>query len=207
MMAGLVGILLTCPARGQDDEPAFERLFDGESLEGWEGNRDWFRVEQGAIVGGHLDREIPRNEFLSTRKEYGDFELRIKVKLIGEATNAGVQLRSRRIPDHHEMIGYQADAGQGWWGKLYDESRRNRVLAGPESYQAQPPVKAEDWNQYVIRCQGQRIQLWLNAKQTVDYVEPEEEIPQKGLIAVQIHSGGPGEAWYKDIEIRPLPAR
>ncbi|MBM4029849.1 MAG: DUF1080 domain-containing protein, partial [Planctomycetes bacterium] len=117
----------------QEGPPQTIALFDGKTFDGWEGNLDYFRIEDGAIVGGSLDKAIPRNEFLCTKKEYGDFELRLKVKLLGDLAraNAGIQIRSRRIPNHHEMIGYQADMGQKYWGCLYDESRRNRILAQP----------------------------------------------------------------------------
>jgi hypothetical protein len=184
------------------------KLFDGRSLDGWDGNRDSFRVEDGAIVGGSLKAPVPRNEFLSTKQEYGDFELRLKFKLLGQGANAGVQIRSQRIPDHHEMIGYQADLGDGWWGCLYDESRRRKVLAGPPAEQRGRNVKRDDWNEYLVRCEGPRIQLWINGQQTVDYTETDPAISQKGLIAVQIHGGPASEAWYKDIEIRALsPAK
>jgi hypothetical protein len=181
-------------------------LFDGKSFEGWEGNLDWFRIEDGAIVAGSLSKAAPRNEFLCAKGEYRDFELRLKVKLLGDPAraNAGIQLRSRRIPNHHEMIGYQADMGQQYWGCLYDESRRRKVLAQPEPDVLRKALKAGAWNDYVIRCVGPRIQLWLNGVQTVDYTEPDPAIEQTGLIAVQIHAGPPAEAWYKDITIQPL---
>jgi hypothetical protein len=188
------------------EEPAAGvKLFDGRTLDGWDGSADWFRVKDGAIVAGSLDKRIPRNEFLSTVKEYGDFELRLKFKLLGIGANAGVQLRSRRIPDHHEMRGYQADLGEGWWGCLYDESRRNRVLAGPDKAELAKVLKLDDWNDYRIRCEGRHIQLWINGLQTVDYTEPDEKLEQRGLIAVQIHGGPPSEAWYKDLVIEELP--
>jgi hypothetical protein len=205
-------------------------LFDGKTFAGWEGNLDWFRIEDGAIVAGTLEKPIPQNEFLTTKESYGDFELRLKVKLLGELvpagavtmdinddgleeevpfyrridTNAGVQIRSQRIPNHHEMVGYQADLGQQYWGCLYDESRRNKVLAGPDQETIDRLVVKDDWNEYVIRCEGPRIQLWLNGEQTVDYTEPDPEIPQTGLIGLQIHSGPPAEAWYKDIVLKPI---
>jgi hypothetical protein len=185
-------------------EPEEVRLFDGRTLDGWEGNMQSFRVEDGAIVGGSLKERIPRNEFLTYKQEFADFELRLKFKLVGKGANAGVQIRSRRIPNHHEMIGYQADMGDGWWGCLYDESRRRKVLARPNAEELAKALKADDWNDYVIRCQGRRIQLWINGHQTVDYTEPDESIEQTGLIAVQIHAGPPSEAWYKDIFIKKL---
>jgi len=185
------------------DSPA-ELVFDGKTLEGWQGDAQWFRVEDGAIVGGNLKQNIPHNFFLSTKKEYSDFELTLEFRLTGEGTNAGVQIRSQRIPDHHEMIGYQADLGQNYWGALYDESRRNRILASPSKESLAKVLKPADWNSYRIRCEGRRIQLWINDLQTVDYTEADESLEQKGLIAVQIHGGPPGEARYRSIRLRPL---
>jgi Domain of Unknown Function (DUF1080) len=180
-------------------------IFDGKTLAGWEGNREMFRVQDGAIVGGTLDRKIARNEFLCTTKTYGDFELRLNVKLAGgEAANAGVQFRTRRIPNDHEVIGYQADMGTGWWGALYDESRRKKVLKGPDQQKMKGVIRAGDWNDYVIRAEGPHIQLSLNGVKTVDYTEQDPGIEPAGLVCVQIHSGPPSEAWYKDITIAEL---
>lgn len=191
---------------GADEaDEGFQALFDGQSFAGWKGNMKVFRIEEGAVVGGNLQHALPNNEFLRSEKEFGDFELRLQFKLVGENSNAGVQIRTAEIPDHHEVIGYQADMGAGWWGCLYDESRRNRVLAGPPADQRDKIVRAEEWNDYRIRCEGPRIQLWINDVQTVDYTETESEIPRRGIIALQIHSGPPAEASYRHIRIRELP--
>jgi hypothetical protein len=195
-------------ASGQTDakleEEGFSPLFDGKSLRGWEGDENVFRVEDGAIVGGTLEKPVPHNFFLCTEKEYGDFELRLEFKLVGEGTNAGVQLRSARIPNHHEVQGYQADLGDGYWGCLYDESRRNRVLTGPEQEDMKSVVRLGEWNDYRILCEGKRIRLWINGTPTVDYTEEDANIAEMGLIAVQIHGGPPGEAWYRHIRLREL---
>jgi hypothetical protein len=180
-------------------------IFDGRSFDGWEGDRTIFRIEDGAIVGGSLKNKVPRNEFLCTTRTYSDFELRLKVKLLGgEAANAGVQFRSRRIPGNHEVIGYQADLGQNYWGSLYDESRRNRTLMAPSPESIRGLIAAGDWNEYLIRAQGKRIQLWLNGVQTVDYTEQDPTVDSFGVIGLQIHSGPPSEAWYKDITLRDM---
>src|SRR6185437_2003116 len=106
-----------------------QSLFDGHSFRGWEGDKNVFRIEDGDIVGGTLKAPIKHNDFLCTEREYGDFDLKLKFKILGEKVNAGVQFRSRRIPNHFEVIGYQADLGQQYWGCLYDESRRKKILA------------------------------------------------------------------------------
>ena len=186
------------------DEEGFVPLFDGRSFEGWEGDLNVFRIQDGAIVAGALDKRIARNEFLCTKEDFGDFELRLKFKVVGKGANAGVQFRSRRIPNHHEVKGYQADLGDGWWGSLYDESRRNKILVSAEKGVVKDVLKHDDWNDYAIRCQGPRIQLWINGAQTVDYTEPDDKIERNGLIGVQIHGGPPSEAWYKDVRIRKL---
>jgi len=179
-------------------------LFDGKSFDGWEGPFESFRIEDGAIVGGNLEAPITKNQFLSTKASYSDFELRLKFRMLGEKTNAGVQFRTKRIPDHHEVIGYQADMGGKFWGALYDESRRRKVLAGPDLDELMPKVNLNGWNEYIIRAEGPHIRLWLNGFKTVDYVEKDDTIERSGVIALQVHSGGPMEAWYKDLMITKL---
>ena len=181
-------------------------LFNGKSFAGWNGNLQIFRIESGAIVGGSLQDKIARNEFLCTDKQYSDFVLRAKFKLLGDPTkaNAGIQFRSQRIPNDHEVIGYQADMGQNYWGALYDESRRKKVLAQPNLNELKKVLKLNDWNEYEIRAEGNRIRLSINSFQTVDYTEADDNIAQTGCICVQIHAGPPSEAWYKDMTIEPI---
>ncbi len=147
---------------------------------------------------------IRHNFFLSAKNDYDDFELTLEFRLKGDNTNAGIQIRSQRIPDHHEMIGYQADLGQNYWGALYDESRRRKILASPNADELAKVLKKSEWNTYRIRCEGKHIQLWINDFQTVDYVEEDDTIEQSGKIALQIHGGPPGEAWYRNIQLQPL---
>ena len=209
ILAFLCLAVLTTPVLAADkpaDQAKFVPLFDGKTLDGWEGNLKVFRIQDGAVVGGDMNKALPHNEFLCTTKHYGDFELRLKFKLLGNGVNAGVQIRTRRIPDHHEVVGYQADLAEGMWGNLYDEGRRG-FLAGPPPAQRGKNVKREDWNDYLIRCEGKRVQLWINGQQTVDYTERDAAIPLNGVIGLQIHGGPPSEAWYKDIAIRQLPAK
>jgi len=186
-------------------------LTDGRSFRGWEGDtvKTW-RIEEGAFVGGSLKSKVPQNEFLRTQRRYTNFVLRVKFKLIGTPAggfiNGGVQIRSEpaKTPPN-EMVGYQCDMGDGWWGALYDESRRNKVLVKPDPKAVEKALKKEEWNEYVIRCEGKHIRSAINGVEMIDYTEPDDAIPQHGLIGLQVHGGGPAEASYKEITIEELP--
>jgi len=209
-------------------------LFDGKTFAGWEGDLEMFRIEDGAIVAGTLEREIPRNEYLCTVRSYGDFELRLQVKTVPYTLNAGIQIRSWRVPNSNEVLGYQADVGAlqpvrlspslytdevegsqadggieptyhvcNIWGALYDEFR-GYMLALADQEQIDRVYHPEDWNDYVIRAEGDRVQIWINGHQTVDYTETDPSIAREGIIGLQIHDGLPGEACYRDIVIEEI---
>ena len=207
--AMLCGVLLGLTATVFADDEGFTPLFDGKSLAGWEGNEKVFRIEDAAIVAGSLKQPIANNEFLCSKKEYGDFDLRLKAKLVGEGDNAGVQFRSKRVPNHYEVSGYQCDMGTAWgrivWGGLYDESRRNKMLVEGDQAKIKEVFKKGEWNEFRVQCTGKRIQIWLNGLQTVDYTETDDNIARRGVIGLQVHGGKPAEAWYKDIRIKELP--
>jgi hypothetical protein len=185
-------------------------LLDGKTFKGWDGdtNTTW-RLQEGAFVGGSLTTTVARNEFIATTRSFTNFVLRLKFKLAGTEgfINGGVQIRSERTKNPpNEMSGYQVDLGDpDWWGSVYDESRRNKVVAKSDIAEINKVLKRQDWNEYVIRAEGKRIRAWINGAQTVDYTEPDDAIPQFGRIGLQVHGGGKTEAWYKDITIEELP--
>ena len=195
-------------ARRLDGEPAivetagFVPLFNGKDLSGWEGDSTLWSARDGMLVGDSPG--IKLNNFLATEASYGDFILKFSVRLTNDSGNSGAQFRSVRVPDS-EMSGYQADVGPGWWGNLYDESRRNKNLAtaAPKALEA---LHKGDWNHYVIRCMGDEINLSLNGVESVKYKETDSSIAREGRIAVQIHAGGPMKVEFKDIYIQPLPS-
>lgn len=101
-------------------------LFDGKSLEGRERGTSLWSVCNGMLI----DRSdgLKQNEFLATTRSYRDFVLKLTFRLVGGKGNSGVQFQSVRVPGT-EMSGYQAGIGEKYRGCLYNESRRNRVLA------------------------------------------------------------------------------
>lgn len=186
-----------------------ESLFDGKTFKGWNGdtNKTW-RIEDGAFVAGRLTETVPHNEFIATDASFTNFVLRLKFKLEGKEgfVNGGVQVRSQRVSNPaFEMSGYQADMGDGWWGALYDESRRNKVLVKPSDEVIAKALKRGEWNDYEVRCQGQRVQIFLNGHQTVDYTEQDKAIETSGTIGLQVHGGGKTRVSYKDITLERLP--
>jgi hypothetical protein len=186
----------------------FISLFDGKTFTGWHGDTlQTFRIEDHSISGGSLTTTVPHNEFLSTINSYHNFDLKLKFKLLGTGfVNAGVQFRSKRSDNPaYEMIGYQADLGNGYWASLYDESRRNKTLEKPDSITVSKILKMDDWNDYEIICKNKNIRILLNGHETVNYSEGDNSIPREGLIALQIHGGGKAKVFYKDIFIKKLP--
>jgi glucose/arabinose dehydrogenase/mono/diheme cytochrome c family protein len=183
-------------------------LFDGKTLNGWEGetNKVW-RVQNGTIVGGSMAGN-PQNEFLATKKSYRNFHLKLEYKLVGTEgfVNGGVQFRSKRIANPpNEMSGYQADIGATHTGSLYDESRRKKMLLVADKELITRTEKTNDWNTYEVRAEGQRIRILLNGKQTADYTERDSGIETDGVIALQIHGNCKAEIAFRNISIEALP--
>ena len=186
-------------------------LFDGKKLESWDFDPAMWRVEDGVITGGSTTEKIKKNDFISTKKSYQNFELKLKIKVSGDPKtgmlNSGIQIRSVRA-DGGAMSGYQIDCGAGWFGKIYDEHRRNKVIWAPTPEQQAALDKAIDvfgWNEYRIRAEGPRIQTWINGVLCIDYTETDPNIALDGQIAPQVHSGGVCLVQVKDVTIEELP--
>jgi len=210
LLAVLLSVLWGCRLSDKSlSARHFTPLFDGTTFAGWQGDTlNTWRITAGEITGGSLTKQVPENDFLVTSNNYGNFNLRLKFKLTGNQgfVNAGVQFRSQRLTDPpNEMKGYQGDIGPGYWASLYDESRRNVTLAMPDSTLIAKILRPQDWNDFQILAQGNRIRIFLNGHQTIDYIEKDRDIPQSGLIGLQIHGGGKALVSYKDIEIEKLP--
>ncbi len=173
-------------------------FFNGKDLTGWTGNTSLWSVEDGQLVG--RTKGLKDNEFLKSDLMLGDFRLRCQVELIDNQGNSGIQFRSEALPDGH-VKGYQADIGIGWWGKLYEE--HGRALLWNKS--GEKFVKP-GWNTYEILAVGDRVQTWINGQPCVDLEDAAGA--KRGIIALQLHSGGSTEVRYMDfeIELNPKPS-
>ena len=200
----LLGAVCAFAADGpaKPKEEGFVPLFNGKDLAGWEGDTELWVVEDGMLIG--RSPGIGHNDFLATTKTYTDFILRFQIHLIAGKGNSGVQLRSKRVPDSHEVSGYQADVGEIWWGTLYDESRRNRPLVKPKPEVVKKAVKPTEWNDYEVKAVGHTITLSINGVTTAEFTETDPKIPRTGIIAPQIHAGPPMEVRFRNIRIKEI---
>ena len=215
----MTAVLLLAAAAVHNTAHADEApFFDGKTLSGWTGEDGLWAVER---TGGERGEEVPavvgrspgldHNSFLTTNREYGDFDLSFEVKLTPDDANSGVQFRSVRIAGDGEeagpggeMRGYQADIGATWWGKLYEENARG-MLYGNEPGQnekAAAAVTAGGWNTYRIRCEGDRVRTWLNGVPAVDLTDPDGR--KTGVIGLQLHSGGPLVVRFRRFQMKEL---
>jgi putative heme-binding domain-containing protein len=170
-------------------------LFNGKDLSGWDGDPKLWSVENGEIVG--KSPGIKKNEFLKSHLATDDFRLTLKVKLVPNRGNSGVQFHTEVLPDG-DVKGPQADIGAGWWGKLYEENARG-VLSNNDG---EKYVKVDDWNDYEIVAEGTHVRTYINGKPCVDLDDP--KLSRRGIFAFQIHAGGPMEVRFKDIKLEVL---
>jgi putative membrane-bound dehydrogenase-like protein len=172
-------------------------FFDGKSTTFWDVDPALWHVENGEMIG-HSDKGIKRNNFAFSQMVLADFRLVCQVKLVPNAANSGIQFRSQPRADG-EAIGYQADIGKGWWGKLYEENGRGIVVKeGGEKY-----LKPDDWNLYEVLAVGDHVRLAINGHLCCDIHDPVGA--KRGQTGLQIHSGGPTDVRYKDFELELNP--
>jgi hypothetical protein len=180
-----------------------DAFLDGKSLAGWDGLTNYWKVVDGALVGSTEPGGLKgHNTFLCSKKMYGDFELSFQVRLKGGRGNSGVQIRSEVIdPQKFVVKGPQCDMGQQYWGSLYGEQFGGMMRASPAA-KVKQVVKADDFNDYSIRCAGKHVTIKINGETMVDGDFP--KMPDTGIIAFQLHQGPPMEVTFRKIEFREI---
>jgi hypothetical protein len=202
-----------CQTAGTADG-GFVPLYDGETLDGWHvtGGNATFRVEDGDIVGT-CENSRP-NTFLRTdRDDYEDFELRGQFKW-DIPGNSGVQFRSQQKPQDAErgagvVYGYQFEidpSDRAWTAGVQEESRRGWLvpLKGEANKAKRDAVELDGWNDFVIRCEGDRIQTWLNGVPIADYTDTAENRLKQGFFALQIHWGESSQVRWRGLRVKEL---
>ncbi|MDR0520966.1 MAG: DUF1080 domain-containing protein [Planctomycetaceae bacterium] len=188
-------------------------IFDGKTWEGWDfdqlgDQQKWWRIQDGAIVGGSLKEKVTKTMYVATKKEYGDFTLRLEAKITGDkGANGGVQFRSKRPVPGGDVVGYQADMTitSQYWGNLYGQGLKGRgglfFAEAPDKEALKKSFKPNDWNEVVIVCKGDTVKISVNGVPCASFTETQADIPRKGIIGLQIHTNGPHENWYRNIRI------
>jgi len=176
-------------------------LNNGTNFAGWAAEPEYWKMDAGGIMHGHTPGTA-QHHYAYTTNNYADFELHADLKLIGN--NSGICIRIAPV-NFDNVPGYQVDMGDGYWGCLWDEHGRGKVVNFPKM-EADKIVKPEEWNHYYIRAQGHHIQAWLNGVKTIDIVD--EKGLSSGPIGFQLchGTGKMTDASFKNIVYRPLPA-
>jgi hypothetical protein len=218
----LLGFVL--PAK---EEEGFVSLFDGKSLEGWDGDPVYWSVKDGVIVGEVTPETLlKRNSFLIWKGgTVADFELAVEYRVSAQG-NSGVNYRSMITPDlKWALTGYQADidGGDRWSGQNYEERGRTflayrgqSVVLKPdakpevikfigEKDELQKAVKKEDWNLYRIVAKGNVIRHYINdvLMSEVEDLDPKSRVAE-GYLGVQVHVGPPMKIEYRKIELKKI---
>jgi type 1 glutamine amidotransferase len=225
----LAAMCLACMVgRAWSADAVCEQIFDGKTLDGWDGNPDVWSVQDGAITGKTTaEKPIKGNTFLIWRKgDVGDFELKLEYKLIGG--NSGIQYRSFEVPNEKWVVGgYQADfeAGDNFSGILYGERYRGILanrgqktvikeggkveVAGSvgDSAQIQSKIKKEDWNTYEITAKGFHFVHKINGVVTSEATDEDSARRERGIIALQVHAGPPMQVQFRNICLKRLDAQ
>ncbi len=229
-LAALFCAFGSLPAAAQQaDEEGFKPIFDGQSLDGWDGDPRFWRVEDGTITGQTTpDNPTEHNTFLIWREsKVDDFVLRFEYRLIGG--NSGLQYRSFERPEQWGrwvIGGYQADfeAGDRYSGILYGErfrgilaDRGQKTVIGPDhkpkvveqfadSAQLQSVIKKEDWNQYEVTAKGYHFVHKINGQLMSECTDEDVQMRRRsGLLALQVHKGPPMTVQIRNLRLKRLP--
>ena len=215
LLAGLfvaLAVVLLSGGTARVEETRGEAFID-KDLSNWEGLiKEFWTYKDGELVGNTGEKGIKFNTFLCSKKKYRDFELTFEVRLKDGGGNSGVQVRSKIAdPKVFAVAGPQCDIGAGYWGSLYGERFGGMMEAAPGK--VQKAVKSKDFNTYSIKVVGNHVTIKINGETSVDddfgkdWAEKKkgrQAMPAEGIIAFQLHGGGPMEVTFKNIRFKEL---
>lgn len=209
-----------------EDHMGFESIFDGKTLKGWDGDPQFWRVENETIIGeSTAEKPVKLNTFLIWRGgQPKDFELKLEYKM--NSTNSGVQYRSVELPDVGKWVlkGYQADIdfANTFTGQLYEERGRGflalrgqmtqlqagkkRIIANLRSGdELKALIKTNEWNQVHIIARGNVLTHIFNGHLMAQVVDDDaEKRTMGGLIGFQMHTGPPMKLELRNIWLKNL---
>ena len=210
-----------------DEHEGYASIFDGTSLKGWDGDTNYWRAENGVLIGETTaEKPLKANTFLIWRGgQTKDFELKLEYRM--NATNSGIQYRSVEVPDAGKWVlkGYQADIDfdNRWTGQLYEEKGRQFLaLRGQSTYigdgvkprvigtigsadALKAAIKVNDWNQVHIIARGNLLMHIVNGQLMSVVVDDDTKgRAMSGLLGFQIHVGAPMKVEFRNIYLKQL---
>jgi hypothetical protein len=195
------------PLKGKSET---SKLFNGKNLDGWEGYKDHWSVENGVIVGKNT-RPVPVSTYLLTKRKFSDFRLHAKVKQVKSKMHSGIAFWGEVLPEGGQYTKVRGKYTYGGhlvmfpfhWG-MYDLFGRNGlpVDGGP----AKKVGSDTEWNDVIILAQGNRVRVVVNGTLVVDWRDPEPKRIHKAPIGLQLHQNSvPQEVHFKDLVITTFP--
>ncbi|MBA4064145.1 MAG: DUF1080 domain-containing protein [Isosphaera sp.] len=199
---------VVAPLKGKSETV---KLFDGKSLDGWEGYSDLWSVKDGVIVAKNTE-PLKFSTYLLTKNKYTDFRLTFAAKLVESEMHSGVAFWGVVKPDvskdpekdrtKHTYAGHLVMFPSGYG--LYDLFGRNGLPV--DTAPAKKVGKQHDWNDIEVLAQGNRIRVAINGAQVVDWRDPEPTRIKEGPIGLQLHSNKvPQEVRFKGLVLETFP--
>ena len=210
------------------DESGYETIFDGKTLNGWEGDPKYWRVENGVLTGEITPETIVKyNTFIIWRGGVTkDFDLKVEYRITATG-NSGINYRSVELPGvKHVLKGYQADIDgrNRYTGQNYEErgrtfnAMRGQITRVPPGKKAEVIgsvgdaaelakfIKSEDWNEVHIIARGNMLTHIVNGHVMSVVVDDDPENRKlEGLLGVQVHVGPPMKVEYRNFRLKRLP--
>jgi hypothetical protein len=215
------------PTPATNDTAGFELIFDGKTLNGWEGDPKYWRVENGCLVGEVTPETLlKQNSFIIWRGgATRDFELKVEYRVSAKG-NSGINYRSVQITNSpYALRGYQSDidGANKYTGQNYEEKGRtflalrgdisrvdadgkSRIIGSVGDKDALVKfIKNEDWNEVHLIVRGNTMTHLVNGHVMSVVVDDDAERRKfDGLLGVQVHVGPPMKIEYRNFRLRQL---
>ena len=191
----------------QDKEEGFVPLFNGKDLTGWKANEspETFKVEDGKIIAnGNRSHLFYVGDVKN--HDFKDFELKAQV-LCKTNSNSGIYFHTQFQEKGWPEKGFECQV----CANGYKDPRKTGSLYAVKDV-AEAPAKDDEWFDYHIIVKGKSVTTKINGKVAVEWTQPDEWTPPKGMAGRKLSSGtfalqghDPGSrVEYKNIRVKPL---
>ena len=214
----------------EGEEPGFVSMFDGRTLDGWQGDAKYWRVVDG-VMSGEITPEtvIKSNTFLIWQGGApANFELKVEFRITA-AGNSGINYRSVVVEDkvtpgnRFAMRGYQCDIDgkNAYTGNNYEEKgrlflaqrgevtrvtgvKKPVILSRVGEREALGKIVVEGWNRVHLIARGNVLMHHVNGQLMSMVIDEDPSRAKQGQIGVQVHVGPPMKVEYRGWRIRVI---